>query len=148
MSVGYCYELYPDEVPRSFKWDARDPSLERNSWGFLGIPKKKASELSSNPAQCWFGSQQCVRGRTDAHQENDERSWSRKRETMECPDLPNIGKTKKCTSVGPVGMVQHSGPREQDYLVISESTLETFILSSSIFDHRLDQLLDSPGGKI
>lgn len=21
MSVGYCYELYPDEVPRSFKWD-------------------------------------------------------------------------------------------------------------------------------
>ena len=47
MSVGYCYELYPDEVPRSFKWDAWDPSLERNSWGFLGIPKKKGSESSS-----------------------------------------------------------------------------------------------------
>lgn len=95
MSVGYCYELYPDEVPRSFKWDAWDPSLERNSWGFLGIPKKKGSESSSNPAQCWFGSQQCVRGRTDAHQENDERSWSRKRETMECPYLPNLGEDQK-----------------------------------------------------
>ena len=22
MSVGYCYELYPDEVPRSFQWEA------------------------------------------------------------------------------------------------------------------------------
>lgn len=62
MSVGYCYELYPDEVPRSFKWDAWDPSLERNSWGFLGIPKKKGSELSSNPAQCSKGAHGCAPG--------------------------------------------------------------------------------------
>ena len=70
MSVGYCYELYPDEVPRSFRWDVRELSLHREgAGGFL-------AESSSNLAQCWFGNQQCVMG-------NDEISWSRKRESME-----------------------------------------------------------------
>lgn len=32
MSVGYCYELYPDQAPRSFKWEAVELRSIAFSW--------------------------------------------------------------------------------------------------------------------